>query len=59
MCMLGYGSALVSGYGGSACIFGIIYAEISNAAMHSRIIVKHYGLRNSKLYELLDNIYLI
>ena len=41
------------------CIRGMFLTEISNPPMHARCILKHYGLRYTYAYELMEGIFLI
>ena len=36
----------------------LFYAEVSNGTMHSRVILKNIGLRYTKLYEVLEILYM-
>ncbi len=49
--LLLYTLNLNSGYGGCMTSLSIFWAELSNPAMHCRVIVKELGYRYSKLYE--------
>lgn len=40
-------------------VMGLLIAEISNPAMHSRIIIRHLGMRYTRLYEVLEIFYLM
>lgn len=51
-CILGYLSALISGYGAALAIGGLFYAEVSNFPMHARVICRNFSIRYSKAYEL-------
>ena len=48
------GNVIFSGHGGNATIISIIFAEISNPAMHLRVILRDFGLRYTKIYEVLE-----
>lgn len=55
----GYLSGLIATRGAADGIYGIFYAEISNLPMHLRVILKNYGLRYTRAYELMEIIYLV
>lgn len=48
---VGMSCALVSGNSATLIVFGMFVAELSNPAMHLRTILRHLGLRYSKIYE--------
>jgi len=58
MAILGYCSAIYTGYGASDAIYGIFYAEISNFPMHLRSIILILGKKYTKLYELNEGAYM-
>jgi len=58
MVMIGYSSALFQQYGATEALIGLFFAEVSNFPMHLRMIVKQFGLRYTRLYEVLELIYM-
>lgn len=59
LCVLGFGSAILEGYGAIDGIGGLAVAEISNFPMHLRVILRNYGLKYTKSYEFFENTYLL
>jgi hypothetical protein len=57
-CILGFGFAVYCGYGAIDSIGGLFVAEVSNFPMHMRVILRNFNLKNTKSYELAENIYL-
>lgn len=55
----GYLSGIIGTYGAADGIYGIYYAEVSNLPMHLRVILKNFGLRYTKMYELMEVIYMV
>ena len=51
LCVLGYSSALIQGYGAIDSIGGLFVAEVSNFPMHLRVIFRNFGLRYTRVYE--------
>lgn len=56
--IVGYIVMIHQGHGGAIEFVGIYTAEISNFPMHLRIILKDYGRRNTKLYDVLEYTYI-
>jgi hypothetical protein len=57
-CILGFGFGAWSGYGAIDGIGGLFVAEVSNFYMHLRVILRTFGRKYTKSYELSENIYL-
>ena len=51
---VGMSSALVQGVSGNLVVGGMFIAEVSNPAMHVRVMLRHLGLRYSKAYEFME-----
>jgi hypothetical protein len=51
LCISGLGSGLFTGYAAEILVGGLFLTEVSNPAMHSRVILKHLGKRYTKAYE--------
>lgn len=49
-CVLGFGSAILQGYGAIDTIGGLAVGEVSNFPMHLRVILRNYGLRYTRAY---------
>lgn len=49
-----YAATMSSGYGGAIVLVALFYGEISNSPMHLRTVIKHFGLRHTLAYEVLD-----
>ena len=47
------------GLSSNYCIRGMFITEVSNPAMHARCILKHYGLRYTYAYELMEACFII
>ena len=47
-------AGITSGQGGNFIVQGMYISEVSNTCMHVRVILKHYGLRYTKAYELME-----
>jgi hypothetical protein len=58
LCLLGFGSALLQGYGAMDSLGGLFVAEVSNLPMHLRVIFRNYNLRYTQGYEFFENLYL-
>jgi hypothetical protein len=58
LCLFGFGSALIEGYGALGPIRGLFVTEASNFPMHLRVILRNYGLRYTRAYEFSENAYL-
>ena len=58
VCIFGYAYMIYVGYGGPVEVTGMWFAELSNPAMHGRIITKHLGLRYTNLYDAMEYIYI-
>lgn len=57
--IFGYYSGLSFNHSASEMLRGLLVADISNPIMHLRIIIRNFGLKNTKLYFLCDVIYMI
>jgi hypothetical protein len=53
-----YFPILYTGYGGCITLCSFLWTEIGNPSMHARIILKQWGLRHTKLYEVLEVFYI-
>jgi hypothetical protein len=53
-----YFPILYTGYGGCITLISVLWVELSNPAMHIRVILKQYGHRHTKLYEALEIFYI-
>lgn len=51
--------AFYSGNTANFVVNFIFIAEISNPAMHARLVIKHMGMRYTKLYEFLEISYIL
>ena len=58
-CVVGIIVTLILDSGASNIIMGLVVAEISNPAMHSRIMLKFLGLRYTRAYEVAEFTYFI
>ena len=58
MCVMGMSIALAQGISTNYIVLGLFVAEISNPAMHVRMVVKHLGMRYTKLYEVSELTYI-
>jgi len=54
ICILGILASFSEKRGGNYIIVGTFLAEVSNTFMHARVIIKHYGLRYTKIYEVTE-----
>ena len=59
LCVIGIGITLNLGLGANEVIAGLWCAELSNAAMHMRILLKHLGMRYARSYEVAEFWYFI
>ena len=57
LCILGMVYTLLLNVGSNYVVLGLFVAEVSNPAMHMRILLKHVGLRYSRSYEVAEFIY--
>uniref|UniRef100_A0A7S3CUH1 TLC domain-containing protein n=1 Tax=Strombidium rassoulzadegani TaxID=1082188 RepID=A0A7S3CUH1_9SPIT len=53
-CIVGMAIPLGMGISGNFILQGMFIGEVSNTFMHARVILKHYGLRYTKAYELME-----
>ena len=58
-CIIGGIYLLLDGRGAFVVVFGLLMAESSNFPMHFRVICRSLGLKNTKLYELADIMYMV
>lgn len=54
LCIIGMSLPLTYGVSANYIVQGMYIAEVSNPYMHSRLILKQYGLRYTKAYEALE-----
>jgi len=54
MCVFGMLFPLQNGLGANYCIRGMCVTEVSNPFMHARCILRHYGLRYTYAYEIME-----
>ena len=59
VCIIGMGLPLVYEISGNYVVMGMFISEASNPFMHVRVILRHYGLRYTKSYELMEILFLI
>ena len=59
LCVVGIAITLYLGIGANEIIGGLFCAEVSNWSMHTRILLKHIGLRYSRSYEIAEFVYFI
>lgn len=57
-CIMGFGFGVIGGYGAIDGVGGLFAAEVSNFYMHARVILRIFNRKNTKAYELAENIYL-
>ena len=50
---------LLLGKGANFIVAGLFIAEVSNPAMHMRIMLKHIGLRYTRAYEIAEFCYFV
>jgi len=53
-CIIGMSLAFTKGVGANYVAMGMFVAEGSNAFMHIRVILRHFGLRYTKAYEMME-----
>ena len=58
ICIIGMVLALCEGVSANYIVAGTFVSEISNPAMHFRMVLKHLGYRYTKSYELSELIYI-
>ena len=58
MCIFGMYTSIQQGYSLNYVVSATFVLEISNPVMHLRLIIKHLGLRYTKLYEILELSYI-
>jgi len=59
MCIVGIYTSLCEGISCNYIVMALYVSEISNPIMHCRMIVKHLGMRYTKLYEILELTYVM
>ena len=59
MCIAGMYLCLISDYSLNYVIRATFVLEFSNPVMHARMIIKNFGLRYTKLYEVLEISYIL
>lgn len=59
ICISGLIFAVFTNYGGESIVSALFVTEISNPAMHVRVILKHLGLRYTKAYEVTEYSYMV
>lgn len=59
VCIIGMGLPLAYEISGNYVVMGMFISEASNPFMHVRVILRHYGLRYTKSYELMEILFLI
>ncbi|KAL4440769.1 hypothetical protein ABPG74_013750 [Tetrahymena malaccensis] len=59
MVLLGYGSCVFQHYGATEALLGLFFAEVSNFPMHARVILRSFNLRYTKIYEVLELVYMV
>ena len=59
LCISGMAITLVLGEGANYIVMGLFIAEVSNPAMHSRVMLKFLGLRYSRSYEVAEFFYFV
>jgi len=57
--MLGYYSGISFNHSASEMLRGLLVADVSNPIMHTRLIVRNFGLKHTKLYLYMDVVYMI
>lgn len=50
----GMSSALVQGVSANLVVGGMFIAEVSNPAMHARVMLRHLGMRYTRAYEFME-----
>lgn len=56
--MLGYYTGISFNHSASEMLRALLLADLSNPIMHTRLIVRNYGLKHTKLYLYMDLIYM-
>ncbi len=56
--MFGYYSGISFNHSAAEMIRGLLVADVSNPMMHSRQIIRNYGLKHTKIYFYMDVIYM-
>ena len=59
VCIIGMSLPLVYDKSGNYVVMGMFVSEASNPFMHVRVMLRHYGLRYTKSYELMEILFLI
>ena len=59
LCIIGMIYTLSLGKGANYIVAGLFVAEVSNPAMHMRIMLKHIGLRYARAYEVAEFCYFV
>ena len=59
LCVSGLIYTIFEGQGTNYIVMGLFVAEVSNPAMHMRIMLKHIGLRYSQSYEIAEFCYFV
>ena len=59
LCIAGMSYTLSLGKGANFVVAGLFVAEVSNPAMHMRIMLKHIGLRYARAYEVAEFCYFV
>lgn len=57
MCIVGIWILLAQDGSAFAIVHGLFVAEVSNPAMHTRVILRHLGYRYTKAYEVAEYMY--
>lgn len=58
-CIIGMSLPLTYGLSGNYIVLGMYIAEISNPFMHVRCVLRSYGLRYTKSYELMEILFMM
>ena len=58
-CIVGMTYPLTYGMSANYVVRGMFVAECSNPCMHIRVILKHYGLRYTRAYEMMEISFII
>ena len=58
ICVIGMSICLVQNVSANYVVAGLFVSEVSNPAMHFRMVIKHLGLRYSKAYEVSELSYI-
>jgi len=59
ICVIGMVSTLCQGISAGYLVAGLFISEVSNPVMHARLIIKHFGLRYTKAYEVSEVSYIM